>query len=131
MSVANDSAVRISCMEGERVKQKRFCVNRRNFLKMGSLAVASVALALRAGEASAQGAPPRLDEKDPLAQNLGYTHDAQKVDRQKFAKYQSGQVCSKCQFYLGSPSETWGPCQIYPGKLVNSKGWCSAYVGKG
>ena len=75
--------------------------------------------------------PPRLDEKDPLPQSLGYRHDATKVDRQKFAKYQAGQVCSNCQFYLGRTTEPWRPYQIFTGKLVNATGWCSAYVGKG
>ncbi len=112
------------------MKEKRINAERREFLKIGSLAVASVALAPRAGEALAQGAP-RLDEKDPQAQSLGYKHDATKVDRQKFAKYKAGDVCSNCQFYLGRPGEPWGPCQIFPGKHVNANGWCSAYVKKG
>ena len=114
------------------MRRKRINFKRREFLKIGSLAVASVGFARRAGEvlAQQQGTPPRLDEKDPQAQSLGYRHDATKVDRQKFAKYKAGEVCGNCQLYQGRPGEPWGPCQIFQGKQVSSKGWCSAYVKK-
>ena len=113
--------------------QNRINIKRRGFLKIGSLAVASLAIASRAGTSLAQekkDAQPHLDEKDPAAQSLGYKHDATKVDKQKFAKYQSGQTCSSCQLFQGKPADAWAPCQIFPGKQVNGKGWCSAYVKK-
>ena len=109
---------------------KQISIGRRDFLKIGSFAVASLALAPRAGESLAQAAQPRVDEKDPQAVSLGYRHDATKVDKKKFAKYQAGETCAKCQLYQGKPGDAWGPCQIFAGKQVNAKGWCSAYVKK-
>jgi hypothetical protein len=105
-------------------------VRRRQLLKFGSVAVASAAIGARSGSSIAQAAQPRLDEKDPQAQALGYKHDAGKVDKTKFAKYKAGETCANCTLFQGKPREAWGPCQIFPGKLVNAKGWCSAYVKK-
>ena len=103
---------------------------RRSFLKIGVCAVASLAIAPRAGESLAQGAAQKLDESDPQAQSLGYKHDATKVDKQKFAKYQAGETCANCQLYQGKSGDAWGPCQIFANKQVSAKGWCSAYVKK-
>lgn len=75
---------------------KRITIGRRDFLKIGSLAVASFSLAPREGESLAQTAQPHVDEKDPQAVSLGYRHDATKVDKKKFAKYQAGGTCAKC-----------------------------------
>jgi len=74
------------------MKQNRISTGRRDFLKAGSLAVVSAAIAGSAGRAAAQAA--RLDEKDAQAQSLGYKHDATKVDKAKFAKYVAGQNCA-------------------------------------
>jgi hypothetical protein len=71
-----------------------------------------------------------LSESDPTAQALGYKTNASQVDKAKYPKYQTGQVCANCQLYLGKPGSANGPCPIYGGKLVNVKGWCSAYVKK-
>lgn len=103
---------------------------RRNFLKLGSLAAVSIAIAAGAGK-SARGAEPHVDEKDAAALSLGYKHDAVKVDKAKFTKYKAGETCANCQLYQGRTGEAWGPCPIFSGKLVSSKGWCSAYVKKG
>jgi hypothetical protein len=111
------------------MKQNRTNLNRRGFLKLGSLAVASAALATRAGASLAQGMP-RVDEKDAQAQALGYKHDASKVDKKKFAKFDPSQTCANCQLYQGKPKDAWGPCLIFPGKDVNAKGWCSAWAKK-
>ena len=71
-------------------------IERREFLKIGSLAIASIAIAAGAGR-SARAAAPHLDEKDPTAQSLGYKHDATKVDKAKFPKYKAGETCANCQ----------------------------------
>jgi len=107
------------------MKQDRINSGRRSFLKAGSLTVVSAAIT---GSAAAQGA--RVDEKDAQAQSLGYRHDATKVDKARFAKYQAGQACANCTLYQGKPTDAWGGCPIFPGKQVAGKGWCSAYVKK-
>ena len=104
-------------------------IQRRGFLKMGSLALASIAVGAAAGK-SAQAAAPRLDEKDPTAQALGYKHDASQVDKAKFPKYKPGEACANCTLYQAKPTDPWGPCPIFAGKEVSAKGWCSAYVKK-
>src|SRR5712691_186306 len=101
------------------MKQNRINIGRRDFLKAGSLAVVSAAIAGNAGKATAQAA--RLDEKDAQAQSLGYKHDATKVDKAKFAKYLAGQNCANCTFYQGKPADAWGGCAIFLGKQVNRK----------
>jgi hypothetical protein len=111
------------------MKHSRIDIQRRDFLRIGSLVVASAALASRAGRSPAQGAP-HLDEKDPTAQALGYRHDATKVDKNKFTRYQAGQTCSNCQLFQGKAGDAWGPCAIYGGRQVAAKGWCNAYVKK-
>lgn len=110
------------------MKQDRINTGRRSFLKVGSLAVVSAAIAGGVDDAAAQGA--QLDEKDTQAQNLGYKHDATKVDKAKFPKYQAGQTCANCSLYQGKPTDAWAGCPIFPGKQVAGKGWCSAWVKK-
>ena len=110
------------------MKQNRINIGRRDFLKAGSLAVVSTAIAGGAGKAAAQAA--KVDEKDAQAQSLGYKHDATKVDKAKFAKYLAGQTCANCTLYQGKPADAWGACPIFAGKQVAGKGWCSAYVKK-
>ena len=106
---------------------------RRDFLRNGSLAVASLALSSRGGNTFGQQKPsalPQVEEKDPQAMALGYTRDATKADKKKFATYQAGQACANCNLFQGKPKEAWGPCTIFPGKQVNAKGWCSAWQKK-
>ena len=116
------------------MKQNRISIGRRDFLKAGSLAVVSAAIAGSVGDAAAQGAKAaqaaKVEEKDTQAQSLGYKHDATKVDKAKFAKYQAGQTCGNCTLYQGKPADAWGACPIFQGKQVSAKGWCSAYVKK-
>jgi hypothetical protein len=106
---------------------KRF--QRRQFLKLGSLAVASVAITMRAAQ-FALAAQPHLEESDATAQSLGYKHDAATADKAKFPKYKAGEACASCQLYQGKAGDAWGGCPIFAGKDVNAKGWCSAYVKK-
>jgi anaerobic selenocysteine-containing dehydrogenase len=110
------------------MKHNRINIGRRDFLKAGSLAVVSAAIAGSVDNAAAQSA--KVEEKDPQAQSLGYKHDATKVDKAKFATYQTGQTCGNCTLYQGKPADAWGGCPIFPGKQVAGKGWCSAYVKK-
>ena len=110
------------------MKQNRINTGRRSFLKSGSLAVVAAAITGGVGNVAAQDA--KVDEKDAQAQSLGYKHDATKVDKAKFPKYQTGQACGNCTLYQGKPADAWGGCAIFPGKQVATKGWCSAYVKK-
>ena len=104
---------------------------RREFLKTGSVALASLALLQRAGDAPAQAKPgARLEENEPTAQALGYKHDAGMADKKKFANWQAGQTCANCLQYQAKPTDAWGPCAIFPGKQVAAKGWCAAWVKK-
>ena len=112
------------------MKSKPVDTGRRDMLRIGSIAVAAAAAAAMAGRALAQGAQPRLYEKDAQAQALGYRNDSTKVDKKKFATFQAGQTCSNCQQFQGKPGDAWAGCQIFPGKQVNAKGWCSAWVKK-
>jgi hypothetical protein len=110
------------------MKQNRINIGRRDFLKAGSLAAVSAAIAGSVDNAAAQSA--RVDEKDAQAQSLGYKHDATNVDKAKFPKYVAGQTCANCMLYQGKPADAWGGCPIFSGKQVAGKGWCSAYVKK-
>jgi len=112
------------------MKHTRINVQRRDVLKMGSIALVSAVIGARAGKSQAQGAQPHVSEKDPQAQGLGYKDDARKVDKKKFATYKAGETCSNCNFFQGKPGDAWGSCTIFAGKQVNAKGWCSAYVKK-
>ena len=111
-----------------------FHPGRRQWLKCGSLAVAAIA-ALRSGPALAQGAKSggpgkRVEESDPQAQSLGYRHDAAKVDKAKYPKFEASQRCANCNFYKGRATDAWGACDIFGGREVNAKGWCSTWVKK-
>jgi hypothetical protein len=110
------------------MKHNRIDIGRRDFLKAGSLAMVSAAMASSAANAAAPAA--RLDEKDPQAQSLGYKHDATKVDKAKFPKYAAGQTCANCTLYQGKPTDAWAGCPIFANKQVAAKGWCSAWVKK-
>ena len=79
-------------------------------------------------DAAAQGAPPHLDEKDPLAVAMGYVHDAKKVDREQSAAVQDGQPLRELPAAQGKEGEQWRPCNIFPGKLVDADGWCKVWV---
>lgn len=98
--------------------------SRRGFLTLVATAGSATLLGLRPG--SAQGAA-RVSPSDPLAQSLGYTPDASKVDRAKYTSYKPGDSCSHCRFYQGKPGAAYGPCQIFAGKEVSSKGWCISF----
>ena len=46
-----------------------------------------------------------MEEKDTQAQSLSYKHDATKVDKAKYAKYQTGRTCANCTLYQGKPAD--------------------------
>lgn len=102
---------------------------RRGFLKAGGLAAAVLALSAASRAPSAQENKPRLDEDEAQAVQLGYKHDATKVDKKKSPTYKPGEACGNCQLFQGKPDkDEWAPCPIFPGKQVNVNGWCSSYM---
>jgi hypothetical protein len=106
-------------------------LQRRDFLKQGSIAFVSLAVLARAVPASAQAKSlPHLAENDAQAAALGYRNDAKKVDSKKFANWQAGKDCDDCSQFEGKKGEAWAPCKIFPGKAVNAKGWCAAFQPK-
>jgi hypothetical protein len=111
-----------------------FRPGRRQWLKLSSIAVVTVAAARSGGalaQAAKSGTPAkRVEENEPQAQQLGYKHDAAKVDKAKFPKFQADQLCSNCNFYKAKATDPWGPCDIFAGREVAAKGWCSAWVKK-
>ncbi len=79
---------------------------------------------------AAPGELPQLELDDPTAQALGYQHNADNVDAQRFPNRDPAHRCSSCILYQGNSEDAWGPCSLFPGKVVNANGWCSSYVAK-
>jgi hypothetical protein len=75
-------------------------------------------------------APARLDESDPLAKAQGYVHDASKVDRAKWPKFQPSQNCANCQLFQAKGNDPWGGCPLFGTRQVAAKGWCNAWIKK-
>lgn len=104
--------------------------DRRTLLKGALVSLVALPAASRIHDAGAANAPPRLDEKDPVATALGYVSDARKVVVTKFPQFKAGSKCSNCLQLVGKQGDEWRPCNIFPGKLVNANGWCSVWVAK-
>ena len=94
-------------------------------LGMGSVA----ATAISSPRVEADSHLSKLDQDSPQAKALGYKHDAQDVDPDKFPQRQGGnKICSACRLYAAVSEDGWGACPIFAGKLVSGNGWCSAWV---
>ena len=104
--------------------------DRRTVLKTALAGLAALTAVGLAADAPAAGAPPHLDEKDPLAVAMGYVHDATKVDANKVPQYKKGAHCANCLQLQGKDGDQWRPCNIFPGKAVNANGWCKVWVVK-
>ena len=91
-------------------------ISRRSFLQI--LTTSTVALSLlKVGKLFAvdlkslpKGAKA-LEEKAPMANALGYNHEADKVDTKRYKKYVAGQNCANCAQYV-KKHKTWGECKI-------------------
>ena len=81
----------------------------------------------------ADNEPKHVDENDAVAASLGYKHNADNVDKAKFAKKAGPggdkQLCDNCQFYTAKSGE-WGECQIIRAGLVAKGGWCNSWQPK-
>ena len=103
-------------------------IARRKFMHLSAAAVAGLVV-VPSREAKSQDMP-MLEESDPVAQSLKYTHDANAVDPASRANPAAEQNCSNCALIQGDEGATWRPCQIFPGKLVNNNGWCAVWAPK-
>jgi hypothetical protein len=112
--------------------------SRRGFLKITGLGLVAAALSkvVAPSTAGAQ-AVQAVNEKDALAQSLGYHADAKKVDVKKWPKRAGAegakQFCKTCLFYQakGDPATTAeAPCQIFSGKTVKGGAWCNSWAEK-
>lgn len=107
-------------------------MTRRNFMGSAAVAIPVAAIFSSPGAAVAAGqgqSMPRLDENDPVAKALMYTHDASTVDPSKAPSYKPGHTCANC-VQLQPGTGDWRPCNAFPGKLVSVKGWCTAWAPK-
>ena len=111
-------------------------ISRRKFISTTSRTAATIpVVAVFGGVAYGQeagGAAAKLEESNPTADALGYRHDANEVDVDRFPKRASEegktQFCDNCLHYKPSDEEGWGPCAIFPGFVVAAKGWCNVWV---
>ncbi|WP_233259331.1 high-potential iron-sulfur protein [Ramlibacter sp. WS9] len=83
-----------------------------------------------AAPALTHAAPSRVEEADDTAVALGYKHDTQKVDRQRYPKHSSAQLCSNCSFFQGGAGDAWGGCAMFGRKHIAAAGWCAAWAKK-
>ena len=84
--------------------------------------------AVLAAPAISHAAPPRVDEADETAKALGYKHDTNKVDKQRFPKHSASQDCANCSFFQGRPGDEWGGCAMFGRKHIAAAGWCNAWA---
>jgi len=103
-------------------------IARRQFMQLSAVAAAGL-VAIPGRDADAQDMP-KIEESDPVAQSLKYTHDASSVDPASRANPAAEQDCANCALIQGADGDAWRPCQIFPGKLVNAAGWCSVWAPK-
>ena len=109
--------------------------SRREFISTTTRTVAAIPVVAILGERAfgeEAAATAKLDESNPTAVALGYKHDANEVDVDRFAKRATEegkkQFCDNCLHYKTSDEEGWGPCAIFPGFNVAAKGWCNVWV---
>ena len=110
--------------------------NRRSFLKLTGLGLAAASVSKFFSPTLAEAQTPQaVNEKDALAQSLGYHANAKKVDNKKWPKHAGAegakQMCSGCMFYQAKDAKAAeAPCQIFAGKLVKGAGWCNSWAKK-
>ena len=103
-------------------------IARRQFMQLS--AVAAAGLVVSPGRDADAQDMPRIEESDPVAQSLKYTHDASTVDPASRANPAAEQNCANCALIQGADGDEWRPCQIFPGKLVKNTRWCSVWAPK-
>jgi hypothetical protein len=99
----------------------------RRELVLAAVPACAVLLVRREAEAAT---PPHLDEQDPMAKSLGYTHDVKTVDPKANPMFKPGSNCANCVQIKGNAGDAWRPCTLFPNKLVNANGWCRVWAAK-
>ena len=122
------------------MSENKINLKRRDFLARGAAAIALFPILASAprdafGQDSATKA---VDPSTPLAQALGYVHDATKADIAKFPKRSGAdgqkQFCHNCALFqnggtkLAGHEGQWGKCGLFADGLVNANGWCNSWV---
>jgi len=102
-------------------------LSRRRFVQLAGLSAVGGFAATRTAKA---GGHAKVNPEDPQPKALGYVEDAATVDKEKFAQYAEGSMCSSCNLYSGGDGKAYGPCGIFPGQEVSANGWCTAYQPK-
>lgn len=112
--------------------------SRRNFLKVGGIALAAFAVMpkfLSSTPAHAEDLP-LAKESDAMPKSLGYCPDANKPTKQcadRKAKEKKDQFCHNCQLYTkssGDGAKEIGKCMLMPKNTVPGNGWCKSWVKK-
>lgn len=111
--------------------------NRRNFLKLSGIAVASASLfgtALRSLPAHAED--PMAKDSDAMPKSLKYCSNADKptaqcAERKKADRKE--QYCYNCQLFTKSSGDgktAKGKCMLMPKNMVPGNAWCMSWVKK-
>ncbi len=73
---------------------------------------------------------PHISADDPAARAVGFSLDANTVDRARYPEHLKGQSCRKCVQFKGGPTDAWGPCMVFAGKQVPAGGWCTSFAAR-
>lgn len=103
-------------------------IARRKFIQLS--AVAAVGCVAQTSRPARADDLPHLEESDPMASAMKYTHDAASVDPATRNNPAADQDCANCALIQGGDGDAWRPCQIFPGKVVAADGWCSVWAPK-
>ena len=99
---------------------------RRALLKQGALCAVGVAGGLVAGRVPAQQGE-RVEESEPLAQQLMYVHDATQAPADVRGE---NEFCHNCQYFQSQEQTGFGPCVIFGNRSVSAEGWCNVWVAR-
>jgi len=97
---------------------------RRIFIVRAACAGAALAAPFTAQAAT------HVEESDETAVALGYRHDTNKVDKQRYPKHAADQHCGNCSFFQGAAGDEWGGCAMFGRKHIAARGWCGAWAKK-
>lgn len=102
---------------------------RRRFIHVvGAGAVVVPIAGLFGGRSASAAELPKLDPASERAQQLSYTHDAEKSDN---PAREEGARCANCTHFRGDADAEWASCNIFPENRVNAQGWCSSWISAG